>query len=120
MLVVLGPPGSGCSTFLKSIAGETNGIYIDDSTYMNYHGITAKEMHTHHKAEAIYTAEVDVHFPQLTVGDTLTFASRARTPRTLPPGVSREQYCDHYRDVVMAMYGISHTVNTKVGNEYVR
>ena len=120
MLVVLGPPGSGCSTFLKSIAGETNGIYVDDATYMNYHGISAKEMHTHHRAEAIYTAEVDVHFPQLSVGDTLTFASRARTPRTLPPGVSREQYCDHLRDVVMAMYGISHTINTKVGNEYVR
>jgi ATP-binding cassette subfamily G (WHITE) protein 2 (PDR) len=120
MLVVLGPPGSGCSTFLKSIAGETNGIFIDDSTYMNYEGITAKEMHKDHKAEAIYTAEVDVHFPQLSVGDTLTFASRARTPRTLPPGISREQYCDHYRDVVMAMYGISHTVNTKVGDNFVR
>ncbi|KAK0390579.1 hypothetical protein NLU13_0083 [Sarocladium strictum] len=120
MLVVLGPPGSGCSTFLKAVAGETNGIYVDGGSYMNYHGITAKEMHTHHKAEAIYTAEVDVHFPQLSVGDTLTFASRARTPRTLPPGISHDQYCDHYRDVVMAMYGISHTVNTKVGNEYVR
>ncbi len=120
MLVVLGPPGSGCSTFLKTIAGETNGIYVEDKTYMNYHGVTAKEMHSHHKAEAIYTAEVDVHFPQLSVGDTLTFASRARTPRTLPPGVSHEQYCDHYRDVVMAMYGISHTVHTKVGDNYIR
>lgn len=38
MLVVLGPPGSGCSTFLKTIAGETNGIYIDDKSYFNYQG----------------------------------------------------------------------------------
>lgn len=38
MLVVLGPPGSGCSTFLKTIAGETNGIYIDDASYFNYQG----------------------------------------------------------------------------------
>lgn len=87
---------------------------------MNFQGISAKEMHSHHRAEAIYTAEVDVHFPQLSVGETLTFASRARTPRQLPPGVTREQFCDHYRDVVMAMYGIGHTVNTRVGNEYVR
>ncbi|KAL2204343.1 hypothetical protein CC79DRAFT_1389252 [Sarocladium strictum] len=120
MLVVLGPPGSGCTTFLKSLSGETNGIYIDKSTYMNFQGITAEEMHTHHRAEAIYTAEVDVHFPQLSVGDTLTFASRARTPRLLPPGVTHAAFCDHYRDVVMAMYGISHTVNTRVGNEYIR
>ncbi|KAI5456898.1 ABC-2 type transporter-domain-containing protein [Mariannaea sp. PMI_226] len=120
MLVVLGPPGAGCSTFLKTISGETNGIFVDDATYFNYEGITAGEMHSHHKGEAIYTAEVDVHFPMLSVGDTLTFASRARCPRSLPPGVTPEQFCDHMRDVVMAMYGISHTVNTRVGNEYVR
>lgn len=38
MLVVLGPPGSGCSTFLKTIAGDMNGIFVDDSTYFNYQG----------------------------------------------------------------------------------
>ncbi|KAK2591158.1 Multidrug resistance protein [Conoideocrella luteorostrata] len=120
MLVVLGPPGSGCSTFLKTIAGEMNGIYVGDGSYFNYQGISAKEMHTHHRGEAIYTAEVDVHFPQLSVGDTLTFAARARQPRQLPAGLSRNEFADHLRDVVMAMFGISHTANTRVGNEYVR
>ncbi len=38
MLVVLGPPGSGCSTFLKTIAGDYNGIFIDDNSYFNYQG----------------------------------------------------------------------------------
>lgn len=38
MLVVLGPPGSGCSTFLKTIAGEMNGIFVDDGSYFNYQG----------------------------------------------------------------------------------
>ncbi|KAM0525530.1 hypothetical protein ACHAPE_000237 [Trichoderma viride] len=120
MLVVLGPPGSGCSTFLKTIAGEMNGIYVDDNSYFNYQGISAKEMHSHHRGEAIYTAEVDVHFPQLSVGDTLTFAARARQPRQLPQGLSRNDFAAHLRDVVMAMFGISHTVNTRVGNEYIR
>lgn len=77
-------------------------------------------MHTHHRGEAIYTAEVDVHFPQLTVGDTLTFAARARAPRQVPGGISRNAFSNHLRDVVMAMFGISHTINTRVGNEYVR
>ncbi|KAK4187057.1 ABC-2 type transporter-domain-containing protein [Podospora australis] len=120
MLVVLGPPGSGCSTFLKAIAGDHNGIFIDDQSYFNYQGMTAKEMHTHHRGEAIYTAEVDTHFPQLTVGDTLTFAARARAPRELPPGVDKNTFATHLRDVVMAMFGISHTINTRVGNEYIR
>lgn len=82
--------------------------------------MTAKEMHTHHRGEAIYTAEVDVHFPQLTVGDTLTFAAHARAPRQLPEGVPKSVFANHLRDVVMAMFDISHTINTRVGNEYVR
>ena len=42
MLVVLGPPGSGCSTFLKSIAGETNGIHIKEDSYFNYQGMASE------------------------------------------------------------------------------
>lgn len=120
MLVVLGPPGSGCSTLLKTISGEMNGIYVEDSSYFNYQGISAREMHHQHRGEAIYTAEVDVHFPMLTVGDTLTFAARARAPRQIPGGISKSVFTNHLRDVVMAMFGISHTINTRVGNEYVR
>lgn len=41
MLVVLGPPGSGCTTFLKTLAGETNGLFVDEQTYFNYQGVTA-------------------------------------------------------------------------------
>ncbi|EJT82138.1 hypothetical protein GGTG_02112 [Gaeumannomyces tritici R3-111a-1] len=120
MLVVLGPPGSGCSTLLKTIAGETDGIFIEDKSYFNYQGMSAKEMHTYHRGEAIYTAEVDVHFPQLTVGTTLTFAAHARAPRRIPDGVSKTLFANHLRDVVMAVFGISHTINTRVGNEYIR
>ncbi|PGH14867.1 hypothetical protein AJ79_02729 [Helicocarpus griseus UAMH5409] len=120
MLVVLGRPGSGCSTFLKTIAGEMNGIYLSDGSHINYQGISAKQMHKQFRGEAIYTAETDVHFPQLSVGDTLTFAARARAPANRIPGVTREQYATHMRDVVMASFGLSHTINTKVGNDFVR
>ncbi|KAL4934312.1 pleiotropic drug resistance family ABC transporter [Aspergillus undulatus] len=120
MLVVLGRPGSGCSTFLKTIAGEMNGIYMDKASELNYQGIPAKQMRKQFRGEAIYTAETDVHFPQLSVGDTLKFAALARCPRNRLPGVSREQYAEHMRDVVMAMLGLSHTINTRVGNDFVR
>ncbi|KAH6673047.1 ABC-2 type transporter-domain-containing protein [Halenospora varia] len=120
MCVVLGPPGSGCSTFLKAISGDTNGIFINEDSYFNYQGISAEEMHTAHRGDCIYTAEVDVHFPHLTVGETLTFASRARCQKVLPQGITRNHYCERLRDVVMAMYGISHTIHTKVGDEYIR
>lgn len=56
-------------------------------------------MNTCFRGEAIYTAEVDAHFPQLSVGDTLYFAALARSPRCIPGGVSRERYAKHLRDV---------------------
>lgn len=120
MLVVLGRPGSGCSTFLKTLAGEMNGIHKAKDSHMNYQGISDKQMKNQFRGEAIYTAETDVHFPQLTVGDTLKFAALARAPRNRLPGVSRDQYAEHMRDVVMAMLGLSHTINTRVGNDFVR
>lgn len=120
MLVVLGPPGSGCSTFLKTITGETSGFVVDDGSELNYEGIPAKIMHKNFRGEAIYTAEVDVHFPMLSVGDTLEFAAKARAPRDIPGGLDRKTWALHLRDVVMATFGISHTVNTRVGNDYVR
>ncbi|KIW88628.1 uncharacterized protein Z519_10674 [Cladophialophora bantiana CBS 173.52] len=120
LLVVLGPPGSGCTTFLKTLAGETHGYHTSNDFHMNYQGISWHQMHKNFRGEAIYTAEQDVHFPQLTVGDTLYFAARARAPRFLPAGVNKEVYAQRLRDVVMAAFGIRHTVDTRVGNEYVR
>lgn len=38
MLIVLGRPGSGCSTFLKTVAGEMNGIQIDENSFIHYNG----------------------------------------------------------------------------------
>ncbi|WWC86557.1 uncharacterized protein L201_001434 [Kwoniella dendrophila CBS 6074] len=120
MLVVLGPPGSGCTTLLKTIAGEHNGIFLNEDAEINYRGLTPKEMHGRFRGEAIYTAEVDVHFPGMTVGETLQFAAEARAPRNPPGGLSRIEFATHFRDVIMSVFGISHTVNTKVGNDFIR
>lgn len=103
MLVVLGPPGSGCSTFLKTITGETHGFFVDEKSNLNYQGVSPELMNKNYRGEAIYTAEVDVHFPAMTVGETLYFAAQARRPRNIPGGISVKQYAEHQRDVIMAM-----------------
>jgi len=59
-------------------------------------------MHHDFRGEVIYNAETDVHFPHLTVGETLSFAAQTRAPRNRLPGVTRKQYAEHMRDVVMA------------------
>jgi ATP-binding cassette, subfamily G (WHITE), member 2, PDR len=40
LLLVLGRPGSGCSTFLKTIAGELHDLKITKDSVLNYNGIT--------------------------------------------------------------------------------
>lgn len=39
MLLVLGPPGSGCSTLLKSLSGETADLNVASDTYFNFRGM---------------------------------------------------------------------------------
>ncbi len=40
MLVVLGRPGSGCSTFLKTICGELSGLALHEDSIIHYNGMT--------------------------------------------------------------------------------
>ncbi|KIW94662.1 uncharacterized protein Z519_04639 [Cladophialophora bantiana CBS 173.52] len=120
MLLVLGQPGSGVSTFLKTVAGQTRGLCLDSRSEISYQGIPWDVMHGRFRGEIIYQAETDVHFPHLTVGQTLSFAAAARTPRNRLPGVSRKRHAEIIRDVAMAVFGISHTINTRVGDDFVR
>ena len=94
---------SGCSTLLKTIAGETYGFQVSPESYLNFQGIPAKDMNTTFRGEAIYTAEVDAHFPQLSVGNTLYFAALARAPRQIPGGISRTRYAEHLRNVSQSL-----------------
>lgn len=38
MLLVLGRPGSGCSTLLKGLAGETQGFDVSSESEIRYRG----------------------------------------------------------------------------------
>lgn len=38
MLLVLGRPGSGCSTLLKTLSGQTHGFHVNGESRINYQG----------------------------------------------------------------------------------
>ncbi|KAJ5880864.1 uncharacterized protein N7473_011917 [Penicillium subrubescens] len=120
LLIVLGRPGSGCSTFLKTLCGELHGLELDEASEVHYSGIPQQTMQKEFKGEMVYNQEVDKHFPHLTVGQTLEFAAAARTPSARREGLSREEYARSFTKVMMAVFGLSHTYNTKVGNDTVR
>lgn len=120
LLIVLGRPGSGCSTLLKTLMGETRGLKVDPGSVIHYDGIPQDLMTKHFKGELVYNQEVDKHFPHLSVGQTLEFAARVRTSQAHVTDQTREERASHMAKVIMAVFGLSHTYNTKVGNEYVR
>ncbi|BFZ55780.1 hypothetical protein PYCC9005_002821 [Savitreella phatthalungensis] len=119
MLLVLGKPGAGCSTLLKSLAGEHNG-YTGVEGDIHYHGISQKTMLGQYRGEIVYNGEVDVHFPHLNVSQTLQFAAEARLPHARVDRIPRKDYTARVRDVLATTFGLRHTYNTKVGNDYVR
>ena len=118
--VVLGRPGAGCTTLLKTLSSHTYGFHVDKNSVISYDGLTPKQIINNYRGDVTYSAESDIHFPHLTVGQTLNFASSLRTPQNRPEGISREEYSHRITQVYMAMYGLSHTYNTKVGNDIVR
>ncbi|KAB8078723.1 ABC-2 type transporter-domain-containing protein [Aspergillus leporis] len=120
LLLVLGRPGSGCSTFLKSLCGELHGLSLDSQSVIHYDGVPQQRMIKEFKGEVVYNQEVDKHFPHLTVGQTLEFAALARTPAQRIRDMTREEFAKHITQVTMAIFGLSHTYNTKVGNDFVR
>ncbi|CAM1502480.1 Fc.00g044640.m01.CDS01 [Cosmosporella sp. VM-42] len=120
LVIVLGRPGSGCSTLLKTICGELHGLNLGDDSVIHYNGIPQKLMKKEFKGEAIYNQEVDRHFPHLTVGQTLEFAASVRTPSHRIHNMTRMEFCQYVSQVVMAVFGLSHTYNTKVGDDFIR
>ncbi|GMM58019.1 ATP-binding cassette transporter [Maudiozyma humilis] len=120
MVLVLGRPGAGCSSFLKITAGEIDQFAGGVEGDISYDGIPQDEMMRNYKADVIYNGELDVHFPHLTVQQTLDFAIACKTPSRRVNGISRSQYIASTRELYATIFGLRHTYNTKVGNDFVR
>lgn len=119
MLLVLGRPGSGCTTLLKMLSNKRAGFHsIDgDISFGSLNHDEAKGF----RGQIIMNSEEETFFPTLKVGQTMTCATRSKVPSHLPNGVSSTK--DHYTqttDFLLESLGIQHTADTKVGNEYVR
>ncbi|KAL9131178.1 MAG: hypothetical protein Q9217_000831 [Psora testacea] len=121
MLLVLGRPGSGCSTFLKVLANQRFG-YESIHGDVTYGGTDAKTMAKHYRGEVLYNPEDDLHYATLSVKNTLKFALKTRTPgkASRNEGESRSQYVNEFLRVVSKLFWIEHTMGTKVGDEFIR
>lgn len=121
MVLVLGRPGAGCSTFLKMIGNQRFG-FEEITGDVTYGGTDAKEMAKKYRSEVLYNPEEDLHYATLKVKETLKFALKTRTPgkESRKEGESRKSYIEEFLRVVTKLFWIEHTLNTKVGNSTLR
>lgn len=119
MVLVIGRPGSGCSTFLKTIANKRNG-FIDVTGDVSYGGIDAHEMAKRYMGEVVYSEEDDQHHATLTVARTIDFALRLKAHSKMLPNHTKKTYRKLIRDTFLKMVNIEHTKHTLVGSATVR
>lgn len=119
MVLVLGRPGSGCTTFLKLIANQRFG-YTDVTGDVEYGPFDAATFSKKYRGEAVYNQEEEVHLPTLTVGQTLGFALDTKTPEKRPSGMSKRDFKERVTTTLLKMFNIEHTRNTVVGNAFMR
>ncbi|KEF60963.1 uncharacterized protein A1O9_02527 [Exophiala aquamarina CBS 119918] len=119
MLLVLGRPGSGCTTFLKLLANRRAGYLSIEGDV--WYGSMSHDEAKRYRGQIVINTEEELFYPTLTVGQTTDFATRLKLPFHLPSGAqSREDHQREIREFLLSSMNISHTKDTKVGNEFVR
>lgn len=119
MLLVLGRPGSGCTSLLSVLANNRRG-YEEVTGDIHYGNMTADEA-KQYRGQIIMNTEEEIFFPTLSVKATIDFAAHMKVPFRLPPGIkTHEEYAQFYRDFLLRSVGISHTAHTKVGDAFHR
>jgi ABC-type multidrug transport system ATPase subunit len=121
MALVLGRPGSGCTTLLKALTTSSDGNLTVDGT-ISFAGLSPAEIERNYRGEVIFSDEDDQHFPTLTVGQTLEFALSQKVPhsRARLAGETRSDFIQTAVTCVLKLFSISHVRDTIVGDAAIR
>ncbi|KAH9022164.1 pleiotropic drug resistance ABC transporter [Lactarius pseudohatsudake] len=119
MLLVLGNPGSGCSTLLKTLTNQRAEYHLVEGE-VHYDSLTPEHIAKHYRGDVVYSPEDDIHFPMLTVDETIRFAAKMRAPHSRFEEHSRSYYVKNITDMTQTTLGLRHVKNTPVGDAALR
>ncbi|ODO11420.1 hypothetical protein I350_00200 [Cryptococcus amylolentus CBS 6273] len=119
VLLVLGRPGSGCSTLMRALSNVTE-PFVAVKGDIAYSDIPAHEAKKYYDGEIVFNAEDDENIPLLTVEETLKTAIRLKEPRKKANKEKRGEYVESIFSNLLHTFGMPHTRKTKVGDQFIR
>lgn len=119
MVLVLGRPGSGCTTLLKMLSNNHDKSFHVTGKIL-YGDIPSKEFKERFPNEAVYCSPDDVHLASLTVKQTLDFAIKSKAPSCHLPDQSVKEYKNILATSLLNIFNLSHVKDTLVGNAQIR
>jgi ABC-type multidrug transport system ATPase subunit len=135
ILLVIGKPGSGCTTFLKTMANMRE-EYAEVGGKCLYNGLNPAEAKALYQGEFAFSGKLypiivrgskivlksklgedDIHFHSLSVKTTLRFALNARLSSSTP---GRSHILEEQLKILLQLFDMEHVSNVAVGNDYIR
>ncbi|GAA6002985.1 hypothetical protein JCM10207_001930 [Rhodosporidiobolus poonsookiae] len=116
-MLVLGRPGSGCSTLLRAIGNQRDSFAVVEGD-VHYGRLDAKLAKKLASGEIVFNSEDDIHEPMLTVEQTLRSGLTLKKPHAEP--VKRSSYASDLTSRLLNAFGMPHTARTRVGDAFVR
>jgi ATP-binding cassette subfamily G (WHITE) protein 2 (SNQ2) len=118
MVLVLGRPGSGVTTLLRALSSDWEG-YSSVTGHVDYGGLPPSIIRSRFRGEVCFLPADDVHFPTVPVGEALLLALRCKTPARRRPNETRRQWQRRHLKGLAQSLGLSHALQTPIGNELV-
>jgi ATP-binding cassette subfamily G (WHITE) protein 2 (SNQ2) len=104
---------------LKVLANHRSSFHSVEGDVF-YDSITPTELAKHYRGDVQYCPEDDIHFPTLTVDQTIHFASKSRAPQARIHGQERSEFTRVIADLYETIFGLNHVKGTVVGDASIR
>lgn len=117
MTLVLGRPGAGCSTLLRTLANVTEGLSSVEGD-VAFNGIDRQVFKKKYSSVIAYNPEDDPHYASLTVRQTLRFALECRMGGAVEE--RRRERIEEWIAVCIRLFGLQNCADTKIGDEMIR